>query len=242
MDLKHDTIKALASDSRVKILKSLADRRKMPAELQKQLGLSGSTIIEHLKILEKNSLVKRVETGHKWVYYELTEMGQSLIKPRFATQFVIVLALGVVFAFGGAARFFSSFSSLSAPLAAKANEITQGADVVSTTTTLAEITTTTAPAQGFTTSGEVSVNAAETMLQTTTTLAQTTTTLAKAAVDNAATTMTTTTAKISSAIAPIAPDYLIPVLLGLAAVFLIAGVVGILKGRKTAIENIVVSL
>ncbi|MBI4015442.1 MAG: winged helix-turn-helix transcriptional regulator [Candidatus Aenigmarchaeota archaeon] len=239
MEIDRETIKALASESRLNILKNLSERRKMPAELQKSLGLSGSTIIEHLNILEKNSLVKRVETGHKWVYYELTEKGQSLIKPRFPTQFVIVLALGVVFAFGGAARFFSSLSSLSAPFAEKAKAL-EGVDVESTTTTLAKIVTTTSPAHEVNTQSGV-VTAAGGPVNVTTTVIQTTTTTLQAAAEKAVENVTATTTKISSAI-NIAPDYLVPVLLGLSAVFLIAGVVGILKGRKTAIENIVVSL
>jgi predicted transcriptional regulator len=44
------TIKALATESRVNILRALAQRRKMPSELSKELGLAASTIIGHLGI------------------------------------------------------------------------------------------------------------------------------------------------------------------------------------------------
>ncbi len=247
MEVDRETIKALASESRLNILKNLGERRKMPAELQRSLGLSASTIVEHLNILERNNLVKRVDTGHKWVYYELTEKGQALVQPRFPTKFVIVLALGVVFAFGGAARFLSSFSALSAPVADKLKETAaQGAEVVKeTTTTLAQITvetTTTAPAKGAGALSQSGVTVAGEPV-TTTTIVQTTTTTLQAAAEKAVEAATTTTAKIGSVVAAApAPDYLVPVLLGLGAVFLVVGVMGILKGRKAGAENIVVSL
>ncbi len=246
MEVDRETIKALASESRLNILKNLGERRKMPAELQRSLGLSASTIVEHLSTLEKTGLVKRIETGHKWVYYELTEKGQALVQPRFPTKFVIVLALGVVFAFGGAARFLSSFSALSAPFAARVKDISaEVADVAKeTTTTLAQIaveTTTTAPVKGASTlsQGGVSV-AGEPVTTTVSTTVQATTTTLQTAAEKAVENVTTTIAKVGFA-AP-APDYLVPVLLGLGAVFLVAGVMGILKGRKAGAGNIVVSL
>jgi DNA-binding transcriptional ArsR family regulator len=108
MEINPQTLKALASDTRLAILKALAERRKMPAELSRQLGMSSSTVVEHLSVLEKSGLVKRVETGHKWIYYELTSKGVGLIKPRFPVQFVLMLSLGIVLVFGGFARYTTS--------------------------------------------------------------------------------------------------------------------------------------
>jgi DNA-binding transcriptional ArsR family regulator len=105
MEINRETLKALASESRLDILKALADRRKMPAELAKQLGLSGSTVSEHLNVLEKAGLIKRIETGHKWIYYELTDKGVGLARPKLPVQFVLMLSLGIVLIFGGFARY-----------------------------------------------------------------------------------------------------------------------------------------
>jgi len=107
MEIDRKTLKALAADSRINILKSLSNRRKTPSELSKELNLAASTIIEHLNRLEEADLVRREETGHKWIYYNLTEKGESLIKPRFPTQFVLILALGIIFVFGGIVRYFT---------------------------------------------------------------------------------------------------------------------------------------
>jgi len=99
MEIDRKTLKALGADTRMDILKSLKERRKTPSELAKELNLSPPTILEHLSKLEGADLVKREETGHKWVYYNLTRKGLNLVKPRFPTQFVIVLGLSVILVF-----------------------------------------------------------------------------------------------------------------------------------------------
>jgi DNA-binding transcriptional ArsR family regulator len=105
MEIDKKIINALNSETRVKILKALLQRRKMPSELSKELNLAGSTVVEHLKTLEEAGLVVRKEAGRKWIYYELTSTGQGLIKPKFPVQFVMVLALGLIFIFSGLVRY-----------------------------------------------------------------------------------------------------------------------------------------
>ncbi len=100
MDLNKEDIKALSADTRVAILKSLSKRRKMPAELAKQFSLAPSTINEHLKHLEISKLVMRKNTGHKWIYYELTEKGSNLLAPRFPINLILSLAGGIIFVAG----------------------------------------------------------------------------------------------------------------------------------------------
>src|SRR3989338_9475114 len=94
MELDKKAIKALSVDTRVEILKSLSRRRKMPTELSKETGLAKSTVTEHLKILESSGLVKKKETGHKWIYYELTSNGENIVKPVFPVTLVLSLTLG----------------------------------------------------------------------------------------------------------------------------------------------------
>ena len=119
MEIDRKTLKALAADTRLDILKSLSYRRKMPSELSKELKLAPSTVIEHLNRLEEADLVKREETGHKWIYYNLTEKGESLIKPRVPMQFVIVLSVSLIVIFAGFVylNFTNSFGVAFAPLA-----------------------------------------------------------------------------------------------------------------------------
>ena len=98
MEIDRKTLKALSADTRLDILKSLGNRRKMPSELAKEMNLATSTIVEHLNKLEKANLVRKEETGHKWIYYSLTDKGTSLVRPKVPAQFVIVLSLVVVVA------------------------------------------------------------------------------------------------------------------------------------------------
>lgn len=106
MELGGKEIKALASDTRV-MMKSLGERRKMPSELSREFSMAPSTIVEHLHVLERSGLIKRIETGHKWKYYELTEKGRGLVKPKFPMQFVVMLSLGVMMVFGSLAGLLS---------------------------------------------------------------------------------------------------------------------------------------
>jgi len=99
MEIDRKTLKALGAETRMDILKSLKQRRKTPSELARELKLSSPTILEHLNKLGGADLVERVETGHKWVYYTLTKKGINLIKPRFPTQFVIILSISVLLVF-----------------------------------------------------------------------------------------------------------------------------------------------
>ncbi len=104
MEITKKTIKALASDTRLEILKMLAGRRKISADIAKQLRLAPSTVNEHMKILEQAGLVKRKDTGHKWIYFEITDSGRNLVQPRSPVQFILILSLGIVMILVGGIR------------------------------------------------------------------------------------------------------------------------------------------
>jgi DNA-binding transcriptional ArsR family regulator len=93
--LDRDSFRALASDTRVAILKSLGRRRKMLTELSKQLGMSPSTVKEHMDSLSKAGLVVMIDDGHKWKYYELTRKGESVLHP-VGTRIWILLSVSIV--------------------------------------------------------------------------------------------------------------------------------------------------
>ena len=101
--LDMGTFKALASDTRLDILKTLDGKKMSLKDICAVTKLNKATLHEHLAKLNEVGLVKRNEReGHKWVTYKLTWKGESLLHPEntrivvmFATTF-IALAVGVV--------------------------------------------------------------------------------------------------------------------------------------------------
>ena len=114
MEIDRKTLKALAADTRLDILKSLGRRRKTPSELSKELNLATSTVVEHLNKLEKADLVRREETGHKWIYYALTKKGSALVKPKVPAQFVIVLSICILVVFAGFIYYYANYTGVQA--------------------------------------------------------------------------------------------------------------------------------
>ena len=101
--LDMDTFKALASGTRLGILRTLDGKKMSLKDISAVTKLNKATLHEHLAKLNEAGLVKKKEReGHKWVYYRLTFKGESLLHPEntrivvmFATTF-IALAVGVV--------------------------------------------------------------------------------------------------------------------------------------------------
>jgi DNA-binding transcriptional ArsR family regulator len=80
--LDRKSFEALAVESRVRILKSLRQRRKTLSELAEGMGMSVSGVKEHLQVLEQAELVRKMDDGHKWKYYELTKKGSDVVAPK----------------------------------------------------------------------------------------------------------------------------------------------------------------
>jgi DNA-binding transcriptional ArsR family regulator len=135
MEIDRKTLKALSADTRIDILKSLTKRRKTPSELSKELGLATPTITEHLERLAEAGLVRREETGHKWIYYDLTEKGESLVKPKVPMQFVLVLGITLMLISAGFlyTAYYGNNLSTTAPSAAKNFDRSSGLGQVQTT-------------------------------------------------------------------------------------------------------------
>ncbi len=102
--LDKQTIKALSADARQQMMKLLANRPYTASEISKLTGKHVTTIGQHLNVLEKASLVCK-KPNHKWIYYELTEKGERLFKPKFYS-WVIVFSLSIVLMFVGTLRLF----------------------------------------------------------------------------------------------------------------------------------------
>ena len=74
--LDSEVFKALASPTRLAVLRSLDERRKTVTELARDLELNKATVHEHLQLLVATGLIKkRDDEGRKWIYYELTWRG-----------------------------------------------------------------------------------------------------------------------------------------------------------------------
>ena len=83
------------SSTKIKILKSLKERRKTLSEISRELNLSKSTVHAHLNDLCKEGFVKRVENGYKWVYYELTEKAELFLE-KYVRNIAIIVSSSVV--------------------------------------------------------------------------------------------------------------------------------------------------
>jgi DNA-binding transcriptional ArsR family regulator len=94
--LDRETFKALASDTRLDILKTLDGRNLGLNEIAKTTNLNKATLHEHLTKLHDAGLIKRTEReGHKWVYYRLTWKGESLLHPE-NTKIVVLFTMTFV--------------------------------------------------------------------------------------------------------------------------------------------------
>ena len=90
--LDKKTLGALSSGTRVIILKSLDIRRMIVSELSRRLKRPKSTIYENLYILIDADLVNKNNGEDKWVYYELTEKGRTLLHPHEMTKITLLLS------------------------------------------------------------------------------------------------------------------------------------------------------
>ncbi|MCD6247140.1 MAG: winged helix-turn-helix transcriptional regulator [Candidatus Diapherotrites archaeon] len=107
LTLDKEQLKVLASDTRLEILKLLANRNHTVSELATKLSHSKSTIHEHINRLVEAGLIERVNSGYanKWVYYKLTKKGMQLFD-RNKRIVVIIASLFMLLAFSQLALLF----------------------------------------------------------------------------------------------------------------------------------------
>jgi len=98
--LDINAFKALASDTRLDILRALDGKKMSLKDISNATNLNKATLHEHLSKLNEAGLIKKKEReGHKWVYYKLSWKGESLLHPEntkivvlFATTFIALWA------------------------------------------------------------------------------------------------------------------------------------------------------
>lgn len=117
--LNRKTFKALAGETRVKILKSLKERKKYLAELSEELEMSDTSVKEHLETLMEADLIEREESERKWKYYRLTRKGKDLISKK-ETKAYILLGTSILTALIGLGVFLKN--KVLSPVAARAAE------------------------------------------------------------------------------------------------------------------------
>ena len=94
--LDMNTFKALASDSRLDILRTLDGKKMSLNDISRFTKLNKATLHEHLAKLNQAGLVKKYEReGHKWVYYKLTWKGEGLLHPE-NTRIVVMFSITFV--------------------------------------------------------------------------------------------------------------------------------------------------
>ncbi|UCH71974.1 MAG: winged helix-turn-helix transcriptional regulator [Thermoplasmatales archaeon] len=99
--LDMNTFKALASETRLDILRALDGKKMALKDISKITKLNKATLHEHLIKLNEAGLVKKKEReGHKWVYYKLTWKGECLLHPD-NTRIVVLFSTTFVFLFFG---------------------------------------------------------------------------------------------------------------------------------------------
>lgn len=103
VELDKKSLFALASDTRLEILKSLQPMRRTVSQLSEALNIDKAAIHRHLKKMEEGGLVTRYE-DHGFVYYGLSWKARDLISPNENTRIVILISSVLVLAL--AASFF----------------------------------------------------------------------------------------------------------------------------------------
>ena len=96
IELDKKSLFALASDTRLEMLKALQPMRRTVSQLSEELGIDKGAIHRHLKKMEEGGLVKRHE-DHGFVYYGLTWKARDLMSPNENTRIVIVMSAMWVF-------------------------------------------------------------------------------------------------------------------------------------------------
>jgi DNA-binding transcriptional ArsR family regulator len=109
VELDKKALLALASDSRMEILKALHPQRRTVAQLADHLGIDKAAVFRHLKKLEEGELVMRQE-DHGFVYYGLTWKARDVISPGENTKIVIVFSLSFLLVVGAVSSFLMSMT------------------------------------------------------------------------------------------------------------------------------------
>lgn len=95
------TFEALASETRIEILKALDIRHMTVTEIASYLDMAKSSVHEHLEKMLEVGLVEKEESDRKWTYYRLTNKGRQILHPHEATKILLLLGASIIAFAGG---------------------------------------------------------------------------------------------------------------------------------------------
>src|SRR4030067_211773 len=110
VELDKKSLFALASDTRLDILRSLQPMRRTVSQLAEALQIDKAAVYRHLKKMEEGELVKKYE-DHGFVYYGLTWKARDLMSPNENTRIVILLSSTWIFVAAVAGMLVFAFAS-----------------------------------------------------------------------------------------------------------------------------------
>ena len=93
--LDQESFKALASDTRIEILKRLDTSQMTVTDLANNLKVNKSAVYKHLSRLLDAGLVRKLDDQRKWVYYKLSMKGMHLLHPE-RVQIALILSAAVL--------------------------------------------------------------------------------------------------------------------------------------------------
>ncbi len=114
--LDQESFKALASDTRIEILKKLDNTQLTVTDLANAMAVNKSAVHKHLTRLVEAGLVKKKEGDRKWVYYTLSLKGAQLLHPE-RVQIALMLAATAVAVSFGLYQLWSYLGGYSVPFA-----------------------------------------------------------------------------------------------------------------------------
>jgi len=109
--LDRETFKVLAADTRIDILKMLAEHKLTLTDIAEKTKMSPSTIKEHLDRLVEAGLIIADDKGMKWKYYRLTDKGRNIVTPQ-ETKVWILLGTTILILAGSLISVFWSMSGM----------------------------------------------------------------------------------------------------------------------------------
>ncbi|MGD1060999.1 MAG: winged helix-turn-helix domain-containing protein [Methanomassiliicoccales archaeon] len=109
VELDKKALFALASDSRMEILKELQPSRRTVTQLAEALDIDKGAVHRHLKKLEEGGLVVRYDE-HGFVYYGLSWKARDIVSPGENTRIIITFAVSALMALSTIGAVFLGFS------------------------------------------------------------------------------------------------------------------------------------
>ncbi|MFQ5553645.1 MAG: winged helix-turn-helix domain-containing protein [Thermoplasmata archaeon] len=115
--LDKKALLALASDTRLEIMRNLEPMRRTVTQVAEALNIDKGGVHRHLQKLVEGDLVKRFD-DHGFVYYGLSWKGRDLLNPTENTKIVILLGLSAVLLLGAVILTLAALTPIPGPASA----------------------------------------------------------------------------------------------------------------------------